>query len=315
MDTANMNKSVTNINALGFTNIWSGTAYEVQSEQLSSLMTKLNQCIADISAFDAILLLRDLYIAICEQIKSLYSDMAACASGHGEEQEKYGCGTCASISSQISQKENERIELRNQIIGLLGQFSGIEAEVAAPGNLAEEVVPTELEGIGEFPEEQTQQGIPTGVTNPNYDGRVLSPSQGRNDNGPQGCETWYDLNMDFVVERMDTVYGKPIEAWIDPETGIKMCRPVGEEDKAYVMVAADAESVWGNGNDVNPDSTYHMGDIVQTSWGEGMVVDYCELAVNKRKAGQENHFDIATAWGSGYYAVGEAAAKKENEGK
>ena len=51
---------VTNINALGFTNIWSGTAYEVQSEQLSSLMTKLNQCIADISAFDAILLLRDL---------------------------------------------------------------------------------------------------------------------------------------------------------------------------------------------------------------------------------------------------------------
>ena len=58
-----------------------------------------------------------------------------------------------------------------------------------------------------------------------------------------------------------------------------------------------------------------MGDIVQTSWGEGMVVDYCELAVNKRKAGQENHFDIATAWGSGYYAVGEEAAKKENEGK
>lgn len=313
MDTANMNKSVTNINALGITEVWSGSAYEAQSEQLSGLMTKLNKCIADISAFSAILALRDLYIALCEQIKSLYADKAACESGHGEEQQKYGCGTCSAISSEITAKEKERLALRNQIIGLLGQFSGITAEVEAPADLSEEVVPTELEAIGEFPDIEQENGIPTGITNPNYDGKALSPSQGRNDNGPQGCETWYDLNMNFVVERMDTVYGKPIEAWVDPETGIKMCRPVGEEDKAYVMVAADAESVWGNGNDLNPDSTYHMGDIVQTSWGEGMVVDYCELAVNKRKAGQENHFDIATAWGSGYYATGEEAAKKRNE--
>jgi hypothetical protein len=92
-----------------------------------------------------------------------------------------------------------------------------------------------------------------------------------------------------------------------------MCTPVGGDGTAYVMVAADAESVWGEGNDVNPNSTYHMGDIVQTSWGPGMVVDYCGLAVQKRENGQENHFDIATAWESGYYDIGQQAANKRNE--
>lgn len=44
-----------------------------------------------------------------------------------------------------------------------------------------------------------------------------------------------------------------------------------------------------------------------------MVVDYCELAVNKRKAGEENHFDLATAWGSGYYDIGQNAADRRNK--
>jgi hypothetical protein len=311
MDTANMNKSVTNINALGFTNIWSGTAYEAQSVQLSDLMTKLNKCIADISAFDAILLLRDLYIALCAQIKSLYAAKAACASGHGEEEKKFGCGTCSSLASQIAEKERERTELRNKIIGLLGQFSGIDAEVAAPGDLSEEVVPDELEGIGEFPEVSGENPEQTGVTNPNYDGIVLSPSKGRSPNGPQAEETWYDLPMGYVVERMETVYGQPIETWVDRDTGLKMCRPVGEEDKAYVMVAADVHNVWG-GKDLNPDATYSMGDIVLTSWGEGMVVDYCGEAVQYREQGKSNRFDIATAWWSGYYDKGMEAAEAAN---
>lgn len=312
MDTANMNKSVTNINALGITEVWSGSAYEAQSEQLSELMTKLNKCISDISAFSAILALRDLYIALCEQIKSLYADKAACESGHGEEQQKYGCGTCSAISSEITAKEKERVALRNQIIGLLGQFSGITAEVEAPADLSEEVVPTELEAIGEFPDVNVENAEQNGITNPNYDGITLSPSKGRSPNGPQAEETWYDLPMGYVVERMETVYGIPIETWVDKETGLKMCRPVGEEDKEYVMVAADVHNVWG-GKDLNPDATYSMGDIVQTSWGEGMVVDYCGEAVQFREQGKANRFDIAAAWGSGYYGKGEEAAKKRNE--
>ena len=109
MDIANLNTGVTNINALGFTNIWSGSAFEAQSEQLTTLMTQLNQCIADISAFDAILVLSDLYIALCDKIRSLHAQKASCASGHGEEEEKYGCGNCAALSAEIAAKEQERL--------------------------------------------------------------------------------------------------------------------------------------------------------------------------------------------------------------
>ena len=307
MDIANLNTGVTNINALGFTNIWSGSAFEAQSEQLTTLMTQLNQCIADISAFDEILVLRDLYIALCDKIRSLHAQKASCASGHGEEEEKNGCGNCAALSAEIAAKEQERLRLRAQIIGLLGQFSGITAEVAEPADLSILVEPTELETIGAFPEIKRSN---LDITNPNYDGVVLSPSKGRSPNGPQAEETWYDLNMNYVVERMDTVYGVPIEAWVDPDTGLKMCKRVGEE-KSYVMVAADVHNVW-SGVDRNPNATYSMGDVVLTSWGEGMVVDYCGEAVQYREQGKSNRFDIATAWWSGYYDKGMEAAEAAN---
>ena len=57
MDTSKLNSGVTNINKLMFSETWSGSAFDAQSATLNDLMTKLNQCIADLSAFDAILLL------------------------------------------------------------------------------------------------------------------------------------------------------------------------------------------------------------------------------------------------------------------
>lgn len=305
-----LNESSTIIKSLGFGTIWSGSAYESQSKSYNDVITKLDKSIEEIKTFEEASEKLVTYKQICERIQSLYSSISECSSRHTKEQEKTGCNNCSMCSYEISQKESERTIVRNQIKNLLSKIEGIEVELEAPTNFN----PTIIETL-EPPEipDLIPNYDPTAITNSNYDGRVLSPSQGRNDNGPQGCETWYDLDMNFVIKRMETVYGKPIETWIDPETGIKMCTPVGGDGTAYVMVAADTESVWGNGNDVNPDSTYHMGDIVQTSWGPGMVVDYCELAVNKRKAGAENHFDIATAWGSGYYDIGQAAADRKNE--
>ena len=312
MDTTSLNTSYTAINKLGFDQVWSGANYTAQRESLNDAMKKLNDCITDVNLFNEALIKLEEYKKICERIQELYSIISSCSSRHTEEQNETGCNYCASCSYEIAQKEKIRIALREEIIGMLGKFKGITIEMEGPTNYCPDVPETtETTEEPEIPDVLPNYD-PTAITNPNYDGSVLSPSKGRNDNGPQGCETWYDLNMDYVVERMDTVYGKPIETWIDPNTGIKMCTPVGGDGTAYVMVAADAESVWGNGNDINPDSTYHMGDIVQTSWGPGMVVDYCELAVNKRKAGQENHFDIATAWGSGYYNVGQQAAAEAN---
>ena len=318
MDTSNMNTSVQKINSLGFTNIWSGSAYEAQSEQLTDTMSKLNQCIADVSAFDAILLLKEIYVAICNRISQLSAAMASCASGHTKEEEDNGCSTCAKYAAEIAQKEKERKELREEIIALLGQFSGIDAEIAPPADLtAEPVEPTSQEEFPEPKHNPFNSDLP--ITNEDYDGLMLTPEQGRKFNGPQAVETHYDLNMDYCVERMETEYGIPIEAWIDEETGLKMCRKVGEE-KEYVMVAAYVHSVW-YGNDTKPNAPYHMGDEVLTSWGEGLVVDYCEEAEDWYNAGKETRFDIATAWTPdpdicdhpSYYSKGSAYANAVNE--
>lgn len=257
-----LNQSSTVIKDLGFAVIWSGAAYDKHRESYNDVIIKLDKCIEEVKTFDDASARLVTYKQICERIKSLYSSISSCSSKHTKEQKETGCNNCSMCSYEISQKERERTILRNEIKGLLGKIAGIEVELEAAINFN----PTPVE----TPEAPETSDIlpnynPSAITNPSYNGRVLSPSQGRNDNGPQGCETWYDLDMGYVIQRMDTVYGKPIETWIDPETGIKMCTPVGGDGTAYVMVAADAESVWGNGNDVNPDSTYHMGDIVETS--------------------------------------------------
>ena len=85
MDTSKMNSCVTNINNLGFDSVWSGSAYEAQSQQLTDTMSKLNQCISDLNDFDIILTKRDTYIEICNTLSRLYSQRASCQGGHGEE--------------------------------------------------------------------------------------------------------------------------------------------------------------------------------------------------------------------------------------
>lgn len=291
MDIAKMNNSVTTINTLGFTEIWSGAAYDVQSDSLNDAMSKLNKAIEDISTFDQALTKKEEYIEICEQISGYHTAIAYCDPETDE-----GEAAISYYRSQINALEIKRTSLRVEIIALLSKFEGIDIELSPPV-IFETPVLEDGEKI-DMPDDLPSYD-PLAITNPSYNGVMLTPSMGRNDNGPQGCETWYDLDMSYVVERMDTVYGIPIETWVDPNTGVKMCKKVGE-DTAYVMVAADAESVWGE-KDYNPESTYHMGDIVLTSWGPGMVVDYCGLAVDKREQGRENHFDIATAWGTGQY--------------
>ena len=307
MDTSKMNESVTSINKMGFDQVWKGSYYTAQRDSLNDAMTKLTKCIEDVNTFNKALEKLEEYIKICERIQELYRAMSSCSSSHTKEQNENGCGTCSGYASEISQKETQRKALRQEIIGILGKFAGIDVEIAEPADFK----PADVEE----PEEPEMPDVlpnydPLAVTNPDYDGLLLTPSQGRKKNGPQAEETWYDLDMGYVTERMETEYGIPIETWVDQDTGLKMCRRVGEEEE-YIMVAADVHNVW-SGVDRNPDATYSMGDVVLTSWGPAMVVDYCGEAVQYREQGKPNRFDIAVAWENGYYGKGQAYAEEAN---
>lgn len=140
-----------------------------------------------------------------------------------------------------------------------------------------------------------------------YNGKSLTAPQGLNINGPTGSETWYDLPMSGVVNNMEKLYGyTDVEASIRDD-GVKVLSgvtPDGERFENLVMVAADVKHM------SNPDGTFDRGEIVETSLGTGIVVDYCERSVNERKADGNVHFDIATAWGTGEYKEA-AYAKKD----
>ncbi len=88
--------------------------------------------------------------------------------------------------------------------------------------------------------------------------------------GPSGKETYYNLNMSTVVSYMRE-QGNNDTYWVR-EDGAKM---LGD----YVMVAADL-------------STYSKGDIVDTSLGQGIVVDTGSFTTD----GSGTKFDIATDW-------------------
>lgn len=104
--------------------------------------------------------------------------------------------------------------------------------------------------------------------------------------GRHVTETWCDLPVSQLITNMKEDHGIDMEYSIR-EDGVRMYGP-------YVMVAADVPYMGGG----NEEAEYRYGDIVETSLGTGMIVDFCERAVNTRKAsgGQRVHYDIYTAW-------------------
>lgn len=136
MNTANLSESSEIVKGLGFDQIWSGASYATHKTSLTNMMSQLDSCISDVKKFEQVLVLRDEYIEICDKIQEYYNAMSSCSSSHTEEQNEKGCGTCGYYSSQITSLETKRKELREKIIGMLGEFSGIDAEIANPIDFA-----------------------------------------------------------------------------------------------------------------------------------------------------------------------------------
>lgn len=154
MNTNNLNQSSGTIKDLGFDQVWSGASHASHRASLTSMMTQLDNCIADVNKFEQILVLKENYIKICERIQELYRAISSCSSSHTEEQNENGCGTCGSYASEIRQKETERKELREKIIGMLGEFSGIDVEISDPVDFSVESnspVPDNQNVINEVP--------------------------------------------------------------------------------------------------------------------------------------------------------------------
>lgn len=108
----------------------------------------------------------------------------------------------------------------------------------------------------------------TSSVSSSFDGTVLDKYLGRV-SGPSGTETYYNLDMSYCVERMNSL-GYVGSYWVR-EDGCKM---FGN----YIMVAANFE-------------TRPLGTILETSLGTSIVVDTGDFVSTN-----PNGIDVATNW-------------------
>lgn len=148
MNTTDLSDRYNNLNKIKLNTIWTGSAGEANVNSLNNLTNDLNKCINDLTLFDGILELKDQYIEICEEISRLDGLISSCSVDHSDEEASCSCGYYA---SQIQALETQRLELRETIIGLLGQFTGINPETHGPVDLTtHDNTETDNDSLGEF---------------------------------------------------------------------------------------------------------------------------------------------------------------------
>lgn len=117
-------------------------------------------------------------------------------------------------------------------------------------------------------------------------------------NGDDGYETWYPTHPGGAVKILAREYGftnLKMEVCRDegPRYGVRIISgtmPNGETFENLVVVAADIVC------ESNPSGVFMRGQFIETSLGPGIIVDFCERAVNERKYNGRTHIDIATSW-------------------
>lgn len=193
-----------------------------------------------------------------------------------------GCpGTVLAVSAAETGMETTVIDTEAAVTGNAAAESVIASEAAGAIDLAEDqaaledyllqlqaVIEQQTELVGAIEEQTARNALATQTRSTTWKGSVLNRYNGVN-RGPSGKETYYNLNMNKIVDAMKRL-GVNSEYWVRND-GVKM---YGD----YIMCAADL-------------SVYPRGSIVETSLGTGIV---CDTGAFVKSTGIV--LDIATAW-------------------
>lgn len=187
----------------------------------------------------------------------------------------------------------------------------LNAEVVTPEPLPIETIPQENSEVIEEVEVEVEAEVETETEKPTeaekkkaYHTGVLTARKGYitdspcGPNGNDGYETWYPPHPGGAVKILERECGftnLKLEVCRDegPRNGVRIISgtmPNGEIFENLVVVAADIVCKQ------NPTGVFRRGDLIETSLGPGIIVDFCERAMNERKYNGRTHIDIATSW-------------------
>lgn len=167
-------------------------------------------------------------------------------------------------------------------------------ETVAEENLAEEITSEEAV-VEETTAAEKYSDYHTGILTARKGYITDSPC---GPNGNDGYETWYPTYPGGAVKILERECGfsnLKMEVCREegPRNGVRILSgtmPNGEVFEGLIVVAADIKCK------TNPDAAFERGQLIETSLGPGIIVDYCERAVNERKYNGRTHIDIATDW-------------------
>ena len=193
-----------------------------------------------------------------------------------------GCpGTVLAVSAAETGLETAVTDTETAVTGNAAAESAIASETVGTMDLAEDqaaleayllqlqaVIEQQTALIGAIEEQTARNALATQTRSTTWKGSVLNRYNGVN-RGPSGKETYYNLNMNKIVDAMKRL-GVNSEYWVRND-GVKM---YGD----YIMCAADL-------------SVYPRGNIVETSLGTGIV---CDTGAFVKSTGIA--LDIATSW-------------------
>lgn len=290
---------INSIKDIDFDSIWSSTASLKLLSRLDQIIEKVEQEKSNLQVFANALSKVQRIVEIDAELASLYSQLAAINSDDEE-----CAGAIAVIQAQISRLQAEREELRKEVISMLSVFGVIDKGSSFSGNTGNVNMNTEKNNnqvatnkvnINEK-DDKKDNLMNMSQSGSDYKGEVLTARKGYIENGPSGSETFCpDQPVGAIKIMMGEDHGYSDLELYYRDDGVTLVRgvdPNGEKFEDLVAVAADIYDEPSG----RLDGVFKRGDIVETSLGTAMVVDYCERAENMRKADGSVHFDIFTAW-------------------
>lgn len=196
---------------------------------------------------------------------------------------------------EITEQMAEEEIIEESIEAEIAESETLEVEATEVETLPEETIVEETVENKKETEAEKKAKYHTGVLTARKGYITDSPC---GPNGNDGYETWYPTHPGGAVKILAKQCGftdLKIEVCKEegPRKGVRILSgtmPNGEHFENLVVVAADIKC------EQNPTGIFERGQLIETSLGPGIIVDFCERAVNERMRNGRVHIDIATNW-------------------
>lgn len=298
---------VVDISEIKFSGNWSGAASEKLLLDLKDSLDKINILNSNLKIYSSALKKVQEIVIIDKEIDDLTLELS------GLDENKNAL-LIAAINARINELNKRKISLKAEVNSLLSSITldgsltdsnvvdSLYAKMTLDEKkfaLAEEKKKQQSEKNEDTQEDSENNDLYSSnideSTSVNKDYTVLDAKMGFNPNGPSGSETFCPDQPVGAIKIMMNSHGYSNLELYYRDDGVTLVRGIDPDGNKFEDLVAVAADIYDEPSG-HTTGIFERGEIVETSLGTAMIVDYCERAENMRKADGSVHFDIYTGW-------------------